>query len=252
MKNLPIFSYFFTIIILVLVLTACPSTEAPRQTRDVRRLVGTAVTPTKAAYNGSAEALFITNERLENVLQVGSISSIGEVDVTLPEILPDTLLRPLTADFLPETEDCEPRATLTASDPNTLFKDIGGTFTGLATSSEQVIYELDSETPAFPEDANALNFVPLPSQQITFVVKFYVDRDVDIQGTCTLIDEDDVEGITFRGITLIDLELKRGWNEATLVVEIRELEGGRVIENRTTVTTGVVSADTILVIFPAD
>jgi hypothetical protein len=107
MKNKLIYLRYSTIA-LTFVLTACPSTETPEPTRDARRLTGTAVTQTRAAYNGPAEDLFITNDSLENVLQVGSISATGEVDVTLPETLPETLLIPLSAEFLPDEASCEP------------------------------------------------------------------------------------------------------------------------------------------------
>lgn len=237
--------------LVVILLTGCPGGETVPATRNPRLLSGTAVTQTRAAYNGPAEDIFIQQETdfaIENVLQVGSITATGEVDVTLPETLADDLLVPVAVIFLPEEgEACAPGATATISNLDAQIKDIGTSFAGLATESGQVIYEFDSETPAFPQTVDE---ILLFGPELTSVVKFYVDRDVDVKGTCTFIEEED--GITFRTTGTFDLELERGWNDATLVLEGRELEGGRVLETINTVTTGVTPDETTLFIFSGE
>ncbi|MEM7736281.1 MAG: hypothetical protein AAF267_10865 [Deinococcota bacterium] len=244
-------SRYVVAVVLMLLLTACPGTETPEPTRDARRLVGTAVTQTRTAYNGPAEDIFMQNETdftIENVLQVGRISSTGEVDVTLPDTLADDLLVPAVVIFLPEGEGaCAPSATVTISDSDTRIKDLGLSFVGLATESGQPIFEFDSETPAFPQTVEEIaNFGP----KLTSVVKLYADRDVDVRGTCTLVEQ---EGdITSRIIGTYDLELKRGWNDATFVLEGRELDGGRVFETTNTITTGIEPDETTLFIFSGE
>jgi hypothetical protein len=144
---------------------------------------------------------------------------------------------------------CEPSTGLTTSDANTLITSVGDVFTALATSSGQAIYEFDSEMPAFSEEADAIDFVPLLPQETTFIVKFYVDRDVDIQGTCVRIEQSGE--FTSRDVITFDTSLKRGWNDVTLALELREFEGGRVFETTGVYTTGVVPDETQLFIFPA-
>jgi hypothetical protein len=206
---------------------------------------GTAVTQIRGTYNGPAEGIFITNENFENVLQVGSISATGEVDVTLPDVLADDLLVPIAAIFLPKEEgECEPGTTVTISNLDTRMKDLGLSFTGLATESGLPISEFDSRTPAFPQTAEELrNF----GTELTSIVKLYVDRDVDIEGTCTFIAEE--VGFTSRTIGTYDLELTRGWNDVTFVLEGPELGGGRVRETINTITMGITPDDTTLFVF---
>ncbi|MEM7736280.1 MAG: hypothetical protein AAF267_10860 [Deinococcota bacterium] len=241
--------------LIVMLLTGCPGTETPEPTRDARRLMGTAVTQTKAAYNGPAEDVFITNENFENVLQVGSISATGEVDVNLPETLPETLLVAVQATtdgdedaLLPAT--CIPNSTLTVSDLAAKAYVLGSFFQGLATSSQQGIYEFDSQTPAFPQDTNAIDWVSVAPDRIVLVTRFYSDRDVIIEGLCDIEEEED--GSILRIKSNFDLALRRGWNYVTLTFSSKIFNNGAIFETRSIYTLGVIPEETTLFIFPAD
>jgi hypothetical protein len=249
-------TYFhYSIVALTFMLTACPGTETPEPTQDARRLVGTAVTPTRAAYNGPAEDIFITNENLEDVLQVGRISSTGEVDVTLPDTPPETLLVAVQAAtatskdaLLPAT--CNANSTLTVSNPTAKVYVVGSFFQGLATSSQQGIYEFDSQTPAFPQDTNAVDWVSVAPDRIVLVTRVYSDRDVTIKGLCATEEEED--GSILRATGNFDLALRRGWNYVTLTFSSEIFNNGAIFETRSIYTLGVIPEETTLFVFPSN